>query len=188
VIRRWSCLNVASSSVFFNRFGVKKLVKALNFRNFNTGLTRFKRKKLSKWRRLSNFSILVQILKNWIKEYYFTKKITRLDFCDLILPYSFNIQDGISIKRKTPLLVRQSYPFVTNSSYSSICKYFFKKFDNTELSFHHFNKNQMKSSNMISTNEYELQNDNLDVFYILFLLSPKLIFLNLTVLYLLTTV
>lgn len=123
MVRRWSCLNIKSSITLFPRFEIKKIAKALNFRNYNLGITKYKRKKLGKWKRFNNNALFVQIFKHWVKEYYFTKKTTRSLIYESMLAQSFYAQDGLTIKKKTPLAVRQFFFFNLTAFTSTFFNY-----------------------------------------------------------------
>lgn len=127
MVRRWSCVNQEISTAFYVKFETKKITKALSFRNYNTNCTRFKRKKLGKWRRFNNSALEVQIIKFWIRDYLFTKKTARWVSSEFIFSLSFFVQDGLSIKKKTPLAVRQFFFFNQSSAAASTFKYFYKK-------------------------------------------------------------
>ena len=135
MIRRWSRINNYNIPLrpllhLSLRFKILSMYKALNFKMYVQNLTKFKRQKLSSWRRKQNWLVYSQILRYWIRDYSFNKKTVRSQFIEAqhacaIYAFNYNL-----IKKKTPLLDLNIYGGVLNQLPKLIFSYCTKKFPN----------------------------------------------------------
>jgi hypothetical protein len=160
MVRRWSRLNQQNLFSFsFNkvhsRFKVLQLRKAINFRKFIINITKFKRRKLSSWKRKQNWLIYTQILKYWIRDYVFTKKIAKSQFVESGYKFNVFVHDFNFIKKKNPLIDPSVYGGVLNFLPKIFFFYYKNKFNTNSLdrSFVFF-----KSSNFVLFNFFNLKN------------------------------
>lgn len=173
MVRRWSCLKNLSLDNLYKRFEQKKLIKALNFRHYHIGITRFKRKKLSKWKRLTNSAIILQVMKYWIRDYFFIKKLTRAEVYEMMFKSSFSAQDGLVIKDKNPLTYRSSFFFFQNATSHTSNNYFFKKYTKIENSFEVFKKYQKNTLSSFTTTTDLPFSSNSDPFLFLMFIKAE---------------
>jgi hypothetical protein len=128
MIRRWSRINnfnffLNSASLVMFRFSAVKLLKALNYKKFAINYSKFRRSKLSRWKRRGNWVIYSQILKSWIYDYFFNKKLTKSYYMHNIFLNSFFVYNYYYIKKKNPLNLTRNVFF--NSQSISKCFYFY---------------------------------------------------------------
>jgi len=135
MIRRWSCVNEFNlffKSHFFliQKFDTLKLLKAVNYKKYTVFLTKSKRHRLSNWKRRTNFVIYTQILKSWIHDYGFNRKLVRSEFFNSILLFSFYFHNFFYIQKKNPLRNVQYFSFLGNSTPKCFYFYFYNKYKN----------------------------------------------------------
>jgi hypothetical protein len=131
MVRRWSCLNnlnLKPHAIFVLRFENLKLTKAINYKNFSLGLTKFKRAKLAQKKRNTSWMLYTAILRFWIKDYNLFKKIAKLQFLHLIFVNSVLIYDFNCIKKKNILNNTTYSTFLTYSVSNLFFNYFWKKY------------------------------------------------------------
>lgn len=152
MVRRWSCLidfNTSTLSPFTLRFDSCKLIRAVNYKYFSIGLTKFKRPKLARRKRNSSWLIYTTIFKSWIKDYNFFKKIIKSQFFESVFINSFVIHNFNYIKKKNILNDTINFNFLTYSMPRCFPLYFHKKyFSNNVLLF----LKSFKNSNFILAN------------------------------------
>lgn len=110
MIRRWSCLNIfnldfeSNVDFFFQRkFNIMKLARTLNYKKSTFGLTRFRRHRLAKRKRHSNWVLYTQVIRYWIKDYDFNKQLVRSQFFNSIFLHSLYAYSCYYVKKKNPL-------------------------------------------------------------------------------------
>lgn len=162
MIRRWSRIddfnNFHCSTFFFDiKFNVNRLIKILNYKRYVTGISKFKRHKLSQWKRRGNWLPYVFVIKYWVRDYNFNKKLTRSQFNDAIFLDSCYLHDFNYIKRKNPLNIFNDRNFLLNSFPRQFFFYFFNKFKNKASSFF---TTIFKNNNFILA--YTLKNEQID--------------------------
>lgn len=153
MIRRWSYLNNFNFDLnlqvfFFLRFKNYKLIKAVNYKNFSIGLTKFIRPKLAKRKRNTIWLPHTSVFKFWIKDYNLFKKIAKSQYLDSIFLYSYLIYDFNYIKKKNILNDTNNFTFVGSSVPNFFFFYFFKKYlnKNTLLFIKLFNYTNFSSA------------------------------------------
>lgn len=170
MVRRWSHLNnfnFLSVSFFFKRkFNIIRLFKSVNFKKFVTGITLFKRRKLARWKRQSSWLLYNQIIKYWIRDYVFCKKLIKSQFLDSIFSYTIYVYDANSIKKKNPLKHFKNSIFLNALLPKMFYYYFHKKFFiNNSLIFIPFFKNS--NFNLTYSNELWNNDDTSSFFFII---------------------
>jgi hypothetical protein len=167
MVRRWSCLNkfnfaFSFSLYFFPRFDTFKSIKALNYKKYRAGFSKFKRQKLSRWKRRSSWLMYTQIMRYWIWDYNRYKQLVKSQFLDSIFLNISYIYNFNYIKRKNPLNVQLVRIFLLNSFPKFFYFYFYNKFKSkTPLNF----LRAFMNSNFLLAYTYEqnpalLQNDS----------------------------
>jgi len=87
MIRRWSYLDVANlNKNLFNHTTFIKLHKrivfrsAVNFKRFTFKYSKFKRRTLSRWKHLANWSLYLNILRTWVEDFQINRQLLRSQF------------------------------------------------------------------------------------------------------------
>jgi len=119
MIRRWSRVNKSNNIDFNNyffdiRFNVRKLVKAINFKKFLIGYSKFKRIKLAIFHRRRSWLPYYNIVKMWIWDYEFTKKIVRSQYINNIFMNAFFVFDYRYNQKQNPLTFDSNRDFILN--------------------------------------------------------------------------
>ncbi len=105
MIRRWSCLiNINNNFLNFNKFFLKYKINlfktSVNYKRFNSKLTKFKRKSFIRLKHRSNFLLYTNILKYWIKDYLFNKHFIKYQYFNKILLNNFFFYNFNFIKNR----------------------------------------------------------------------------------------
>lgn len=138
MVWRWSRLNnfkINENLPFILRFNSIKLLKAVNYRRFVIGTTKFKRIKFAKWKRNSSWLPYVAIFKFWIKDYTNWKKITKSQYVNTVSPHSYAIHDYFYIKKKNILNTAFDRIFLICNISRFLIKYTYKKYNTNAIFF-----------------------------------------------------
>lgn len=192
MVRRWSRLNnfnfFHNSNFFFaQRFTSLKLLKAVNYKKFTYGLTKFNRHKLAKWKRHSVWLPYVNVFKFWIRDYNFFKKLIKSQFVDASFTSSCLIYNFNYIKKKNILREINTPAHFIQSLSRTLIYYFNKKFPqknslffllslpNTNSVFANFIKKQnLMPDSQLCPLLWKAENQ----FYSLMLLNKKYVFMK----------
>jgi len=152
MIRRWSCLNSSNfnpdlvTKSFHKRFDILRFFRIVNYKKFVYGITRFKRHKLSSFKRRGNWLIYSQIIQSWVRDYQINKFVARSQFWDGSKTFSVYIYNFFYIKKKNPLSFSIFNFFLSNSFTKKLYIYFSNKF----LKFNFFKiLNALTNSNTV---------------------------------------
>jgi hypothetical protein len=193
VIRRWPYLidfAIPALAPFSLRFDSSKFLKAVNYKHFSIGLTKFKRHKIARRKRNSSWLIYTTIFKFWIKDYNFFKKITKSQFYESIFFSTVAIYNFNYIKKKNILNDANNFNFLIYSFpkcfffyfskkyFSENVLFFLKSFNNTNLILASFLNETPQFNEKILPFAIKSQNNFYDLEHVNLQKPTPLLFLN----------
>lgn len=131
MIRRWSHINTINFNLINFNFFFKnsKLVffkNNVNLKRMAIGVSKFKRKVISKWKRRASWFPYFNLFKSWAIDYFFFKNFVKFQFANNILNFSFLIYNFEYLKTHSLPSLGNSYNFIYINFLKSRFKYFFK--------------------------------------------------------------
>jgi hypothetical protein len=104
-----------------------KLLKALNYKKYKLGFSKFKRRKFSRWKRRQNWLIYNQVIKNWVIDYKFNKNLAKSQYFENMFLNNFFVYNFEYIKKKNPLTWTNANDYYLYSCSKLFFFYFFQR-------------------------------------------------------------
>lgn len=130
MIRRWSCLitinnNFTSFYKFKKNFKINVFKTSVNFKKFTFKFTKFKRKALIRIKHQNNFLIYTNVIKFWIKDFFFQKNYLKFQFLNVIFINNFFRFNSNFFKNKNDEIINNFNFIYFNLIYKN--KFYFNK-------------------------------------------------------------
>ena len=143
MIRRWSCIidlnnNFNSYNFFLKNYKINTFKSSVNFKKFTFKFTKFKRKSLIRLKHKTNWLMYTNVIKLWIRDYFFNKNYLRYQFFNKIFNNNFFFYNFNFIKNR-------------NETFFNNFNFIFSTFKNKN--YYYFHKNNFmnfKNSSIIS--------------------------------------
>jgi len=143
MIRRWSLIKKFDSLIKIKpisnwkflkwKFNSIKFLKSLIYRKQLSMISKFKRIKLSHWKRQNTWVIYTQIIKSWLWDYKLYKQFINSQHNNVIFLTNILIFNPYYVKKKNPLN-ESSIPYsLTNSSSKCFYYFYLNKYSNKNI-------------------------------------------------------
>lgn len=132
MVRRWSHIIDFNSSctnffTFRRMFRLEIFRSSVYYKRFVIKITKFKRKKIARWKHRSNWTVYTNVIKTWVENYRFMRQVSRYQFFEKSFIQCFHLYEFNYIKVRHARLFSTFTNILTIALSKNVTSYFLSK-------------------------------------------------------------